>query len=106
MATHKRIDGICIAAVVLAIVSTVLLMNDRALGIVPVMSAEGRELLSEEIPCSFSSAVISTPVLKVGDICTIENGGAQGLGNTLILLGISILVLLSGLFTAMKIEPF
>ncbi|MDE7231576.1 MAG: carbohydrate-binding domain-containing protein, partial [Lachnospiraceae bacterium] len=39
--------------------------------------AQGRELLSEEIPCSFSSAVISTPALKVGDICTIEVGGAQ-----------------------------
>lgn len=38
---------------------------------------QGRELLSEEIPCSFSSAVISTPALKVGDICTIEVGGAQ-----------------------------
>ncbi|MBD5508060.1 MAG: carbohydrate-binding domain-containing protein [Lachnospiraceae bacterium] len=145
--------------------------------------AQGRELLSEEIPCSFSSAVISTPTLKVGDICTIEVGGAQeqvtidnsseggfmamgmrgggmrggrgqdnrkpfdkpemsddesrsekfnmwgndenrpgrqempgngerpfepgevqGQGSTLILLGISIMVLLSGLFMAMKIK--
>ena len=39
--------------------------------------AQGRELLSEEIPCSFSSAVISTPALEVGDICTIEVGDAQ-----------------------------
>ena len=39
--------------------------------------SQGRELLSEEIPCSFSSAVISTPALKIGDICTIEIGGAQ-----------------------------
>ena len=39
--------------------------------------AQGRELLSEEIPCSFSSAVISTPALQIGDICTIEVGGAQ-----------------------------
>ena len=39
--------------------------------------AQGRELLSEEIPCGFSSAVISTPALKVGDICTIEVGDTQ-----------------------------
>ncbi len=37
----------------------------------------GTELLSEEIPCSFSSVVISTPELKMGDICTIEVGGIQ-----------------------------
>ncbi|MDE7248052.1 MAG: carbohydrate-binding domain-containing protein [Lachnospiraceae bacterium] len=128
--------------------------------------SQGRELISEEIPCSFSSAVISTPALKIGDTCTIEVGDAQeqvtidnsseegfmamgmrrggmrgdrrqndrrpsdkpeinppdrqampgngempfepdeaqGQGSTLILLGISILVLLSGLFTAMKIK--
>ena len=40
MSTHKRIDGICIAAVFLAIVLTVLLINGRSLGIVSVMSAE------------------------------------------------------------------
>ena len=44
---------------------------------IKLADAQGRELLSEEIPCSFSSAVISTPTLKVGDICTIEVGGAQ-----------------------------
>lgn len=33
--------------------------------------SEGRELLSEEIPYGFSSVVLSTPGLKVGDICTI-----------------------------------
>ncbi|MDE6214420.1 MAG: hypothetical protein K2M70_13220 [Lachnospiraceae bacterium] len=129
--------------------------------------AQGRELLSEEIPCSFSSAVISAPALKIGDICTIEVDGAQeqvtidnsseagfmamsmrgggmrggrrqgdrkpsdkpeinrpgrqempgngerpfepgevqqGQGSALILLGISILALLSGLLMAMKIK--
>ena len=30
-----------------------------------------RELLSEVIPCSFSLAVLSTPDLKAGDVCTI-----------------------------------
>ncbi len=40
MSTHKRSDGICIAAVFLAIVLTGLLINGKALGIVPVMSAE------------------------------------------------------------------
>ena len=37
----------------------------------------GRELLSEEIPCSFSSVVLSTPELKVGDVCTLVIGDVQ-----------------------------
>lgn len=37
----------------------------------------GRELLSEEIPCGFSSVVISVPGLKVGDVCTIKIGEEQ-----------------------------
>ena len=44
---------------------------------IKLTDAQGRELLSKEIPCSFSSAVISTPALEVGDICTIEVGDAQ-----------------------------
>lgn len=44
---------------------------------IKLADSQGRELISEEIPCSFSSVVISTPALKVGDICTIEVGGAQ-----------------------------
>lgn len=39
--------------------------------------SQGREILSEEIPCSFSSVVVSTPALKIGDICTIEVGEEQ-----------------------------
>lgn len=37
----------------------------------------GGELLSEEIPCSFSSLVLSTPGLKVGDVCTLVVGDVQ-----------------------------
>ncbi|MDE6739784.1 MAG: hypothetical protein K2K07_11900, partial [Lachnospiraceae bacterium] len=29
------------------------------------------------IPCSFSSVVLSTPELKVGDVCTITIDGVQ-----------------------------
>ena len=39
--------------------------------------SEGRELLSADIPCSFSSAVFSVPELKVGDVCTIMIGDTQ-----------------------------
>lgn len=39
--------------------------------------ASGKELLSEVIPCSFSSVVLSTPELKVGDSCTIIVDGAE-----------------------------
>lgn len=37
----------------------------------------GRELLSGEIPCSFSSIVLSAPDLKVGDVCTLVIGDLQ-----------------------------
>lgn len=37
----------------------------------------GKELLSEEIPCGFSSVVLSTPGLKVGDTCTLVIGDVQ-----------------------------
>lgn len=36
--------------------------------------ADGRVLLREEIPCSFSSAVLSTPDLAVGDVCIVTVG--------------------------------
>lgn len=37
----------------------------------------GEEILSEKIPCSFSSVVLSAPELEVGDVCTIAIGEAQ-----------------------------
>ncbi|MBD5457247.1 MAG: carbohydrate-binding domain-containing protein, partial [Lachnospiraceae bacterium] len=40
MSTHKRIDVICIAAVILTIVLTVLLMNGKTFDIMPVMNEE------------------------------------------------------------------
>lgn len=39
--------------------------------------ASGRELLSAEIPCAFSSAVLSAPGLEVGDACVLTIGGEQ-----------------------------
>ena len=39
--------------------------------------SSGKELLSEEIPCSFSSIVLSTPELKTNDICTITVNDIQ-----------------------------
>lgn len=37
-------------------------------------NAEGKEILSGEIPCSFSSAVLSAPELAIGDVCKITVG--------------------------------
>ncbi len=37
----------------------------------------GEELLSEEIPCGFSSVVLSLPGLKVGDVCTLTIDGTE-----------------------------
>ena len=39
--------------------------------------ADGRELLSGEIPCGFSSVVLSAPGLSVGDVCTLTIGDTQ-----------------------------
>lgn len=38
---------------------------------ISLKDSDGRELLSEEIPYGFSSIILSTPELKVGDVCTI-----------------------------------
>ena len=45
--------------------------------LISLEDSDGKELLSEEIPCSFSSVVLSTPELKVGDVCTITIDGVQ-----------------------------
>lgn len=45
--------------------------------VISLEDADGRALLSEEIPCSFSHVVLSTPDLKVGDICTIVIDGVR-----------------------------
>ena len=40
MSTHKKIDVICIAAVIFSIVLTILLMNGKLFDRIPVMSEE------------------------------------------------------------------
>ena len=45
--------------------------------IVSLEDSAGRELLSEEIPYGFSSVVLSTPEMTVGDTCTIMVGDVQ-----------------------------
>ena len=42
-----------------------------------LVDSAGRELLSGEIPCGFSSVVLSAPGLRVGDVCTLTIGGEQ-----------------------------
>lgn len=42
--------------------------------VVTLKDAEGNELISETVPCSFSSVLVSTPEMKVGDTCTITVG--------------------------------
>ncbi|MCI9444818.1 MAG: carbohydrate-binding domain-containing protein [Oscillospiraceae bacterium] len=44
---------------------------------VSLEAASGQELFSAEIPCAFSSVVLSTPELKLGDVCTLTAGGAE-----------------------------
>ena len=44
---------------------------------VTLKNEAGNVLLSEEIPCSFSSIVISTPELQMGETCTISVGSTE-----------------------------
>lgn len=44
---------------------------------VSLKNAAGSVLLSEVIPCGFSSIVISTPGLQMGETCTISVGGTE-----------------------------
>ena len=44
---------------------------------VTLKNSVGTMLVSETIPCSFSSVVISTPELQMGEICTLSIGGTE-----------------------------
>ncbi len=44
---------------------------------VTVKDDDGNELLSEKVPCSFSSILASTPEMKVGDSCTMIIGDTE-----------------------------
>lgn len=45
--------------------------------VISLKDSEGKELLSEEIPYGFSSVVLSTPELGVGDVCTLTVDGVE-----------------------------
>lgn len=42
-----------------------------------IKDAKGNELISEIVPCGFSSILASTPEMKVGDICTLVIGDTE-----------------------------
>ena len=44
---------------------------------VTLKNEAGDTLISETIPCSFSSVVLSTPELRLGETCTISVGGSS-----------------------------
>ncbi len=44
---------------------------------VTVKDADGNELLSEKVPCSFSSVLVSTPEMNVGDTCKLIVGDTE-----------------------------
>ena len=44
---------------------------------VSLKNSAGAVLVSETIPCGFSSVVISTPELQMGEICTVSIGGTE-----------------------------
>ncbi len=62
---------------------------------ISVLGADGKEIISKEIPCSFTSVIISSPDIAVGDTVTLkvgdtetevianktESGGMDGFGN-------------------------
>ena len=44
---------------------------------VSLKNSAGAVLVSQTIPCGFSSVVISTPELQMGEICTVSIGGTE-----------------------------
>ena len=44
---------------------------------VTVKDADENELLSKNVPCSFSSVLVSTPEMKIGDTCTLIVGDTE-----------------------------
>lgn len=44
---------------------------------ISLSDSSGKELISEIIPCSFSSVVLSTPELQIGNVCTITIDDVQ-----------------------------
>lgn len=44
---------------------------------ISLKDSSGQEVLSAEIPCSFSSIVLSAPELSVGNVCTLTVGDVQ-----------------------------
>lgn len=44
---------------------------------VAVKDAGGNELISETVPCSFSSVLVSTPGMRIGDTCTLAVGDSE-----------------------------
>ena len=46
-------------------------LSAEAGALIGLQDSMGRELISEEIPCGFSSIVLSMPELKAGDVCTL-----------------------------------
>ncbi len=45
--------------------------------IVTVKDADGNALISEKVPCSFSSVLVSTPEMEIGDTCTLIVGDTE-----------------------------
>lgn len=45
--------------------------------VVTLKDAEGNELIAETVPYSFSSVLVSTPEMKVGDTCTLAIGETE-----------------------------
>lgn len=45
--------------------------------VLSLKNSAGKELVSEAIPCGFSSVVISTPELEMGESCTLSIGGVE-----------------------------
>ncbi len=44
---------------------------------ISVLGANGKEIISKEIPCSFTSVIISSPDIAVGDIVTLKVGNNE-----------------------------
>ncbi|MDE6738804.1 MAG: hypothetical protein K2K07_06910, partial [Lachnospiraceae bacterium] len=77
MSTHKRIDAICIAAIIFSIVLTILFMNGKVFASISVMSEDmGSDLFTaNDLNADWDTAYATKIVLSDKD-STISGNGA------------------------------
>ncbi|MBD5460590.1 MAG: hypothetical protein HDR26_06570, partial [Lachnospiraceae bacterium] len=86
MSTHKNINRICVAATFFSIVLTVLLMNGRTLGLLPIVSeaSSGDLFTTNDLDGNWDTASATRIVLSDSGSTISGNGAYVNGGNVYI----------------------